>query len=196
MDNYITDDEITTYTTMPGVTSADIANATLVIDSYKGRSFWSQTYTEQARLKKKHSMYGDIFKGRLKHLPRVSVSSITSRVPSPLGGFTTETYDTSCLTFDDDEYQYFTFYPQVTTSVFPTIPPELITVAYTAGYTTDTLPTELKRACGLIADNLKKNGGFFNWLSRDDFDMKITLAQNDRILTLDIKKMIDLVKLQ
>jgi|WetSurMetagenome_2_1015567.scaffolds.fasta_scaffold269915_2 hypothetical protein len=188
---YLTESEITSYTTLPSVTMTNVESASLLIDAYMGSTFASKEYTEVSRLSKKRTPYGDVFKGKLKHLPRINVVSVTAYVPSPFGDEALVTYDPVQLRFDEDVLQYYTFIPQRTV-FFPSPPPYQLIIKYNAGYTT--YPEELKRATGMIADSLKKFGGTMNWKSRDDFDCKITLA-NDSIFTPEIKALIDLVRL-
>jgi hypothetical protein len=191
---YLTQDEILGYCTFPGVTLDTVASASVLIDAYEGSTFLSKEYTEPAKLLKKRTPYGDVYKGKLKHLPRVEVTSVTSYTPGPFGGEQLVTYDVGRLRFDEDIMPYFTFTMQAFSihSIFLTPPPYQLIVSYKAGYAV--IPEELKRATGMLADNLKRNGGLFKWTSRDDFDVKITLA-DDGIFTREIKQIIDLVKL-
>ena len=192
---YLTSAEIASYTNLPGITEADIANASLIIDSYKLMSFNSKEYTEKVTLKKKNARYGEEYKGKLLHIPRCEILEIYANVRSYFGGTVKQSYDPSCLEFDSDELWYFTFYPEQISNVnpFPTIPPTHLYVRYRAGY--DQIPEALKRATGILADNIRKNGGFQKWQSRTDFDMTIQLVKNEGLLTSEIKQLIDLVQL-
>ena len=191
---YLAEEEIPLYTTFPGVSLANVEAASILIDAYEGSTFLSKEYTEPSRLSKKRTPYGDVFKGKLKHLPRVEVISVTSYIPSVFGGEQLVTYDPSQLRFDEDAMPYFTFVQGNTGShsMIPAPPPYQLIVKYSAGY--EDAPEELKRATGLLADNLKRNGGTYKFTSRDDFDCKLTLAK-DGIFTSEIKQIIDLVKL-
>jgi hypothetical protein len=191
---YLTELEIPLYTTFPGVSMATVESASILIDAYEGSTFNSKEYTEPAKLSKKRTPYGDVFKGKLKHLPRVEILEVTSYILSPFGGEFLQTYDPTQLRFDEDIMPYFTFILQQgdTHSIFPSPPPYQLIVKYSAGYAE--VPEELKRATGLLADNLKRNGGTYKFTSRDDFDCKITLS-DDGIFTREIKQVIDLVKL-
>jgi hypothetical protein len=187
---YLIESEITTYCTIPGITMNDIENASLAIDGYKGMSFYSTQHTETAKLLKRRTPYGNILKGKLKHIPRISVVEVKAKTIGIFGGLEDTTYDPNCLIFDEDDLQYFTFIePQ---NIKPTIPPQQLVITYTAGY--ETIPDSLKRITGLIADSIKRNGGFNNWKARSDFDMQIQFSEQG-ILTNDIKRMIDAVKL-
>jgi len=193
---YISDNEIPLYTSMPGITIKDIEDATALIDAHKGRSFIEKTFVEQSKLSKKNSVYGHVFKGKLKHLPRVTIEEVKAYTSSPFGGETEVFYDISCLRFDSDDEPYFNFIPQQINAhnIFPSAPPLVITVTYTAGYAKNNIPVDLKKATGFLADNLKRTGGTLKWKSRSDFDMNITLA-DDGIFTTEIRKLIELVRL-
>ena len=191
---YLTLEEIPLYcTTVPGITMDLIETASLLIDAHKGQSFTPKTYTEPSKLSKKRGDYGYVYKGKLKHLPRASIVSVVSYVPSQFGGETMVSYDPMSLRFDEDDSLYFQFVPQNSpNNPFATLPPSQLIVNYTAGY--EVIPVDLKRVTGLLAENLKKNGGTFSWKSRDDFDMKITLTDSS-IFPMELKKIIDMVKL-
>jgi hypothetical protein len=189
---YLTSDEIVTYTSIPGITMADVTIASGLIDAYKGRSFISKSYTETVKLKKKNRQY----KGKLEHYPRISIDSIVAEVCSPFGGTVEQTYDSTCLSFDDDEFEYFTFVPQVSAqNIFPQIPPEYIKVTYKAGY--EVIPEPLKIACGLICDNVKQNGGYRSFKSRQDFDMQVAFSEKeDPVMSSTVLRLINMVKLR
>jgi hypothetical protein len=200
---YLTADEITAYTVTPGLTMTDVATASATIDSYVGRSFGSMQHIEQARLTKKNGAYGKVAKGKLRHFPRISVTALSAKVPSPFGGLVETTYDPGCLWFDDEEFEYFTFVPPafgnlgittVNPALFASPTPTALTVTYTSGYTV--IPEEIKIACGQVMDNIAINGGTVPWVSRDDYDMKIVLSdKEDSVMTNGIIKLIGLVRL-
>lgn len=203
MTPYLTEDEITMYCKSPGLTMSDVEEATAIIDSYVGRSFSSTAHTEQATLSRKNSAYGKVLKGRLRHFPRIQVTSVISMVPSYFGGLQQITYDPSSLWFDDAEFEYFMFVPPsmgnigittVNPGLFATLPPSILTVEYTSGYAV--IPEEIKIACGQVMDAIKVNGGTTTWKSRTDFDMTIVLNdKEDPIMSNGIIKLLNLVRL-
>ena len=191
---YLTEAEIPLYcTSVPGIDISLVETASVLIDAYKGQSFFAKEYVEQSKLTRKRGQYGDVYKGKLRHFPRTEVVLVKTYVPSAFGDEQEVTYNTSCLRFDGDESLYFQFIPQRTSnSPFATAIPMDLTIVYTSGYTIDNIPESLKRATGLLAENLKKNGGTFKWVSRDDFDCKITLADSS-IFPMELKQMVNLV---
>ena len=189
---YLTEQEITLYTSMPGISMAEVNAASILIDAYEGESFSSKRYTEVVKLSKKRTPYGDVYRGKLKHLPRINVVDVASYVPTAFGDEQLVSYDPGQLRFDEDSLQYFTFIPKRSIGYSYDSTPYQLIVKYNAGY--DVYPEELKRATGLLADNLKRNGGTMSWKSREDFDCKITLSDN-AIFTAEIRQIVDLVRL-
>lgn len=189
MSCYLTQEELSLYTDQP-ITMLDAENATLGIDAYKGASFWSKKYTEQVKLAKRRTGYGVIYKGRLRHKPRVSIVGVTAMVMLPFGLQKTECGEDS-LWFDDDESPYFT-YCQKANPIFPVPIPSSVTVTYYAGY--EVIPEPLKRATAMLATNLRAAGGGPKWTSREEFDLKITLAK-DGVFTSEVKEIINMVEL-
>ena len=193
---YLTEAELSAYTSIPGITLQDATNASLLIDSYRGTSFLEKTYVELVKLSKKKLGCMTVFKGKLLHYPRVSIVSITSKVPSPFGGTQDTAYASSSLSFDAEDEPYFTFYSNTTNvhSVFPQVPLLVLTVEYTAGY--KVIPESLKVICGLLCDGIKQNGGFRMYKSRTDYDMSCAFSdKEDSVLTNNICKMIDAIPL-
>jgi len=194
---YLAESEITIYcTNIPGITMDIIETASSLIDAYKGRSFLSKEYTEQSKLTKKRGQYGDVYRGKLKHLPRTDVTSVLSYTLGIFGDEQNTTYDAlTSLRFDEDDSLYFQFFPQKSlTNPFGVAVPTQITVVYSAGYTTATIPDILKRVTGLLAENIKKNGGLLRWTDRSDFDMKMSLA-DDALFPRELKAMVNMVVL-
>jgi len=199
---YLTIDEVTTYCNSPGLTADDINEASVIIDSYIGRSFGSTEHTESVKLSKKNTGYGKALKGKLRHFPRIEVTEVSAMVPSYFGGLQQTTYDPTCLWFDDDEFEYFMFMSQTTggmglTTVNPAIfsspAPSVVTVKYTTGFSV--IPEAIKRACGQIMDAIKANGGTTVWKSRQDFDMTILLSdKEDSIVSNGIIKLLNSVR--
>lgn len=171
---------------------AEVNAASILIDAYEGESFSSKRYTEVVKLSKKRTPYGDVYRGKLKHLPRINVVDVASYVPTAFGDEQLVSYDPGQLRFDEDSLQYFTFVPRRGVGYSYDSTPYQLIVKYNAGY--DVYPEELKRATGLLADNLKRNGGTMSWKSREDFDCKITLSDN-AIFTAEIRQIVDLVRL-
>lgn len=172
MRTYLTEDEIPAYCGLiSGVKMEHIEAATTLIDAYKGRSFFPMKHTERVELK--HNRVDHEFRGKLKHFPRVSIEKITAKTHSCFGNDVL-TLDASTLDFDDDESLYFTFeFPQ---SFMFRKPPKAIKVTYTSGY--NEIPESIKRACGILACNIKQMGGTLRWKSRDDYDVKVTLSDS------------------
>ena len=48
------------------------------------------------------------------------------------------------------------------------------------------IPEQLKRACGILACNIKQMGGVMRWKQRDDYDIKVTLS-DEGVFTEEIK---------
>lgn len=194
MTPYITEAELLTYCSIPGVTLKDALQASVLIDSYRGQSFLEKTYVELVKLTNKRRQG---IRGKLTHYPRTSIVSITSRERHPLGGTTITTYETSSLLFDSEDEGYFEFYQDTAGahSVFPKIIPTAITVEYAAGYKADAIPEQLKVICGLLCDNAKINGGFRSYKSRTDYDMTVSFGEEDPVLSKSIARMIDAIPL-
>ena len=200
---YLTETEIVKYTKLPGLTMNEVEQASTIIDSYIGRSFSPTEHIEQSKLSKKNNGYGKVYKGRLRHLPRINILQVSAMVPSYFGGLQQANYEADSLWFDDDEFEYFTFMQSATLntqtsivnqSIFATPTPSIITVKYTSGY--EVIPEEIKRACGMIMDAVKSNGGTVAWKSRQDFDMTIVLRDSeDPILTNAVIRLLNSVKL-
>jgi hypothetical protein len=203
MTPYLTEDEIVKYTKSPGLTMGDVEQASTIIDSYIGRSLGVIAHTESVKLTKKNSQYGKAYKGKLRHLPRVEVTEVSAMVPSYFGGLVKAEYDKGSLWFDDEDFEYFTFMQTSTSAqssivpqnIFGTPTPSTITVKYSSGYTV--IPDEIKRACGMVMDAVKSNGGTVAWKSRTDFDMSCVLRDNeDPILTNTVIRLLRSVNIQ
>lgn len=188
MSSYLTEDELSLYTSTP-ITYMDACNATLLIDSYKGMSFFPVERSDRVKLTVRDGDYGEEYRGRLKHKPRAEIKSVTASVRFP---FSVEQVDCGIdsIVFDDDDSPYFSFIPKYN-PIFPTPVPKTIVVQYTSGYSE--IPEELKRVTAQLAANLKLSGGGLKWTSREDFDLKITLTK-DGVFTNEIKRMIDLIE--
>jgi len=195
---YLTETEITTYASIPGITMQDVITASELIDAYKGQTFLETVYVEQPKLTKKRQSGCYVFKGKLKHTPRIAIMEIAADIPSPFGGIQKQSYDVSCLSFDEDDYGYFTFIPQLTlqSSPFAAMPPSIIKVKYSAGYQQVKIPEALKVATGIMCNNAKQSGGFRSFKSRQDFDMSISFSEKeDTILSSNVIRLIGSVKL-
>ena len=57
------------------------------------------------------------------------------------------------------------------------------------------IPEQLKRACGILACNIKQMGGVMRWKQRDDYDIKVTLS-DEGVFTEEIKVMLRGVEIQ
>ena len=51
------------------------------------------------------------------------------------------------------------------------------------------IPEQLKRACGILACNIKQMGGVMRWKQRDDYDIKVTLS-DEGVFTEEVKVML------
>lgn len=194
---YLTEEEIPIYCPIIKETNIDHVNtACFLIDAYKGSSFELQEYEETVKFNKR-SRFSSIlepYKGKLKHLPRSEIKKIYTIVPTVFGERTKKEYSTDCLYFDSENSQYFSFYPP-RDFICPIVCLKEIKVIYTAGYSDNEYPEQLKRAVGLLAQNLAQMGGTLEWTSRDDYDVKLTL-RNEGIFTNEIKRLVDTITLQ
>ena len=186
---YLTEEEIPSYCSLvAGVNREHVAAASALIDAYKGCSFAPAEREERVELVR-HRATGEM-RGRLKHFPRIAVAQVTGRCRSPFGPETVE-YGESCLEFDGDDSEYFSFY-MPRNMLFRSVP-RFITVKYASGYAQ--VPEEVKRACGILACNIKQMGGVLRWKSRDDYDIKVTLG-NEGVMTEEVKGILNGVKVQ
>lgn len=177
--SYLADDEIEKYCGLvSGVTPDHVAAASVLIDAYKGCSFLPTRRVEKVELK------GSFYKGmtgRLRHYPCAQVLGILARFNS-IWGDEKMVLDTECIDFDHPESAYFSF-RMPRNLLFRNVPKRL-EITYISGY--KEIPEAVKRACGLLACNVKQMGGLMRWTSRDDYDVKVTLS-NDSIVTQEIK---------
>lgn len=185
--SYLTEKELPTYCGLvTGVTMEHAEAATTLIDAYKGLSFLPKRYTERVELKKRNGEY----RGKLLHFPRICIDKITARVRSIFGEQKLE-LPSSCIDFDDDHSLYFSFY-MPRELMFREVPSN-ITIVYHSGY--NEIPEQLKRACGLLACNIKQMGGVMRWKQRDDYDIKVTLS-DEGVFTEEIKIMLRGIEIQ
>lgn len=187
--SYLTSDEIPIYCGLStGVTMDQVEAASVLIDSYKGRSYGNTLHTEKVQLTRKHG--SGCTRGKLRHFPRISVGSVTAKMCSPFG---TDSIDcgVDCLEFDDDESLYFTF--EMPRSLMFREIPKAVKVTYTSGYAV--IPEAIKRATGILACNIKQMGGVMRWKSRDDYDIKVTLG-NEGVFTEEVKAILGTVMVQ
>lgn len=181
---YLTDEEIGAYCSLvAGVEREQVEAASVLIDAYKGCSFGPQEHEERVDLVYRRAL--EEVRGRLKHFPRIAVEKVTARCRSPFG-MEQVAYDVSCLEFDGEESEYFSFY-MPRNMLFRSVP-KAITVKYSSGYAE--VPEAVKRACGILACNIKQMGGVLRWKSRDDYDIKVTLG-NEGVMTAEVKGILD-----
>ncbi|SFB09926.1 hypothetical protein [Selenomonas ruminantium] len=186
---YLTEEEISRFCGLvTGVTMEHIEAASALIDAYKGCSFAPTEHEERVDLSYRRTT--EETRGRLKHFPRIAIEKITARSRTPFGVDTTN-YEADCLEFDSEESPYFSFY-MPRWALFREMP-RALTVKYTSGYAE--VPEEIKRACGILACNIKQMGGVLRWKSRDDYDIKVTLG-NEGVMTEEIKGILDGVRVQ
>lgn len=194
---YLTEEEIPIYCPIVKETNIDHINiACFLIDAYKGSSFELKEYKETVKFYKR-SRFSSVlepYKGKLKHLPRGEIKEVYTIVPTMFNEFTKINYDTESLYFDGDDSPYFSFYLNQN-FICPIRELKELKVVYTAGYAENEYPEQLKRAVGLLAQNLAQMGGTLEWTSRDDYDVKLTL-RNEGVFTNEIKRLVDTITLQ
>lgn len=181
---YLTEDEIIEYCGLTiGVTMEHVKAASVLIDAYKGIPFSVVERSERVELVRKRGT--DEIRGKLRHCPRIDIQKVTSKIRSAFGVQEIE-FPSDCLEFDGTGSKYFTFYMPSSLMFHNT--PKNLTVVYHSGF--EEIPEEIKKACGIIACNIKQMGGILRWKSRDDYDIKVTLG-NDGVMTEEVKQIID-----
>lgn len=194
---YLTEEEIPNYTLINNVTMKEVEAASFLIDAFKGISFEKQTYTERVRFIKtpKYRTPFEPFRGKLKHLPRIQVNDVRTTIRTIFNPVDVLVFEPQVLDFDEDTSPYFSFYPpQQAFWIASHAKIKDLVITYEAGYEEGNYPEALKRAVGLLAGNLKQAGGTLQWTSRDDYDVKVTLANNG-IFTNEIKNLVSSVDL-
>lgn len=177
---YLTLGEISTYTSVAGITQQIINQASTIIDTFIGNIDKQQT-NQVVNLSKK-------FKGKLNkirtNVPLISVDQVQA-ISKSMFGISYEDYDASQLIVD--EQGYFDFYPNdsIYLRVYGNRVSQL-SVTYTYGY--ETAPEDLKLACGLLCQNLAKRGSF-GAKSITDYDVQLTFL-DDSIMTSDIRNIL------
>lgn len=186
---YLTEEEIPKYCGLAAdVTMTQVEAASALIDAYKGCSLAPREYTERVELR--HKRRDTEARGKLIHLPRIEITEVKAKTMTPFGKSESK-FDAECLDFDSNESVYFCFYmPQA--MMFRSIP-QTLTVTYKSGY--EEIPEAVKRACGILACNIKAMGGVLRWKSRDDYDIKVTLG-NEGVMTSEVKQILDGVRVQ
>ena len=178
MSCYLKEDEIEKYCGLTeGVTMAHVNAASYFIDSYKGCSYDVVRREERIEINKKG-------RGKIRHFPFAGIEKITARMESPFGE-SPVVLSENCIDFDSDDSPYFTFY--MPTDLLFRKPPKAINMTYQSGYLV--IPENVKKACGILACNIRQMGGTLRWKSRDDYDVKVTLS-SEGIMTNDIKGML------
>ncbi len=186
---YLTEDEIGKYCGLTvGVAMEHVEAASVLIDAYKGVSFGRTEHIERVDLDYRRRTAEN--RGKLLHFPRIAIESVKARVNSVFGREELD-FGTDSLEFDGDMSPYFSF-EMPRRLMFRNVP-RVLTVTYTSGY--EAVPEDIKRACGIIACNIKQMGGVLRWKSRDDYDVKVTLG-NDGVMTEEVKRIIDSVRVQ
>ena len=187
--SYLTSDEIATYCGLAtGVTMDHVEAASVLIDAYKGCSFNPTNHTENVPLTYKRGT--GLVRGKLKHFPRIAVGAVVAKVRSPFGNDKVQ-IGADSIDFDDDESMYFTF--EMPRALMFRSTPDSLKVTYTSGYATP--PEAVKRACGILACNIKQMGGVMRWKSRDDYDIKVTLG-NEGVFTEEVRSILGTVMVQ
>ncbi len=196
---YLTQEEIPVYCPLiKETTMAHVESASFLIDAYKGTSFKAQNYTELVsflRSSRRKAPF-EPYRGKLRHLPRIEVTDIKTTVRSVFNPREEVSFDSDCIDFDGEDSLYFSFYPPQNNIIMFRQYNNLkqIRVSYRAGYEEGEYPENLKQAVGMLAQNLAQVGGTLQWKSREDYDTKITLANNS-VFTDEIKNLIESVSL-
>ena len=197
---YLTENELSSYCgVVDGVTMAHVESASYLIDAFKGSSFLAQEYAEHVNFISKPTKCDPFkpFRGKVRHLPRITIEEVYTRVNSVWGEMQTIAFPPLSLLFDEDNSVYFSFYPprrMFNSPINFTMPIDHLMVKYVAGYEEGNYPEALKRATGMLAQNLKQLGGTLQWKSRDDYDTKVTLADNS-IFSDEIKQLVGSIPL-
>ena len=196
---YLTLQEISTYTTISGITQQVINQASGLIDTFVGTLDKKQK-VEVINVNNRSSgltmanmsigglATGRTLKGKLSqvrtNVPLVSIDTLRG-VYKTMFGTTYETLATSDFYVDDQGH--FSYYPSLgLNSIIYGATPVALEVTYTYGYTD--APEDLKLACGLICQNLARRGSF-GAKSIQDFDVSLTFA-DDSIITSDIRSIL------
>ena len=173
---FLTDVEISSYTTVPGVSTQHVRLASSLIEAYLGKSLDISTATQVLTLNKKN-------KGHFDNLPVVALVSgvVTTRTPVGISE-TPIDVETEILM---DDYGYFEYYPKpsVFYSLFGSVPSR-IKLTYRYGY--EKTPEPLKEACGILADTIKKRGMGGEKEISDITEMRIVLT-DDSVFTSDVR---------
>lgn len=186
---YLTEDELDAYCTLAeGVTMEHVAYASVLIDAYKGLSLFPKEHTEKVKLR--NNRHTGEARGKLRHFPRVEIKEVKAKTRSPFGEYVND-LGVDCIEFDEDDSIYFSFY--MPRNLFYREIPKTLTITYTSGFSE--IPEDVKRACGIIACNIKQMGGILRWKSRDDYDIKVTLG-NDGVMNEEVKQVLDGVHVQ
>lgn len=186
---YLTAAEIPVYCGLAAdVTMTQVEAASALIDAYKGCSLEPREHTERVELRCKRR--DAEVRGKLIHLPRIEVTDVKAKTLTPFGKMESK-FDADCLEFDSPDSVYFSFY-MPPTMMFRDVP-KVLTVTYKSGY--EVIPEAVKRACGILACNIKAMGGVLRWKSRDDYDIKVTLG-NEGVMTSEVKQILDGVRVQ
>jgi len=181
---YLTEAEIPLYCGLAAdVSMTQVEAASALIEAYKGMTLGVREHTERVNLR--HKRRDTETRGKLLHFPRIEIETVVARTRTPFG-VTQTTFDAGCLEFDSPASVYFSFFMPAS-AMFRERPASLI-VTYKSGY--EVIPEAVKRACGILACNIKQMGGVLRWKSRDDYDIKVTLG-NDGVMTEEVKQMLD-----
>lgn len=196
---YLKEEEISDFCGLvSGVTMAHVEQASFLIDAYVGGTFQDTEYKESISFIKTPTKRNPFvpFRGKLRHLPRIMVNDIRTTIRSIFGERDVLVFEDDCLEFDEPTSPYFSFFPPTKTFMFrPVGGIKNLQITYHAGYLEDEYPMALKQATAMLAQNLKQMGGSIQWKSRDDYDVKVTLASGG-IFSDDIKRLVKSVVFQ
>lgn len=181
---YLTTNEINSYCNIPGVDDNIVAYASVLIDTDIG-DISSQQYTRTISFNKKG--VGKLPNIR-KHLPLISIDSVQIVSRTPFGQSVEEVPTTNIIA---DEYGHVQYIGgnSFSTLLFGSVPTQVV-VKYTAGYASP--PEALKRACGMIAMNIRKRG-FDGMTAINDIDVRLDFV-NDSVITSDIRQILNQYK--
>lgn len=186
---YLTEDEIPKYCgVVEGTSMEQVEAASVLIDAFKGASFMPKKHTETVTLDHKRNCVE--MRGKLQHFPVIEIDKISAKFHGAFGACKFD-LPVSSIDFDGDDSIYFSFY--MPREVMFCNPPKKLLVTYTSGY--EEIPEAVKRACGILACNIRQMGGVMRWKSRDDYDIKVTLG-NEGVFTEEVKSILRGVKVQ
>lgn len=174
---YLDASEVATYCTMP-IEQTVLTQANLIVESYIGDIGQQQKVNERIVLNRSNRSKLSKIKD---NVPLISVDEVTAQTRTPFG-ISNEAIDVSNVVVDN--YGYLTYYPgsSMMQQMFGGTTKEIL-VTYTYGWST--IPSDIKFATGVIAQNIAKRGTFGN-KSIVDFDVQLQFL-DDSVVTSDVR---------